>query len=107
MNRLLGFLLLISTACVPVAYEEYDTVGYGYPPAAYIATATPVYYGGYPHYWYNDRWYCRGESGWRTYRAEPEYLRSRRSVVVAAPRANYARGSFSGHAMHVSGGHHR
>jgi hypothetical protein len=95
-------------ACVPVGYE-YDEVGaYGYPPAGYIATATPVYYGGYPHYWYGGRWYMRGEGGWRTYRTEPEFLRTRRAggVVVAAPRANYGRGAYYGHATY-GGGRHR
>jgi hypothetical protein len=105
MKKALGLLLLIC-ACAPVGYVEYDEAGYGYPPAAYIATATPVYYGGYPHYWYNNRWYCRGETGWRTYRAEPEYLRSRRSVVVSAPRPNYSRGSYYGHSSFGGGRHH-
>lgn len=100
------FVAWLVSACAPVGYTEYDEVYAGYPPAAYIATATPVYWGGYPHYYYEGRWYCRGETGWRTYRTEPEYLRARRGVVVTAPRPNYGRGVYYGHA-HYGGGRHR
>jgi hypothetical protein len=79
---------------------EYET--YGYPPEAYIATATPVYYGGYASYWYGGRWYRRDGGRWRSYREEPVYLRDYR-VHAAAPviRQPYGRGQYYGH-VHVS-----
>jgi hypothetical protein len=55
------------------------SVGY-YPPAAYIATATPEYYEGRPVYYYNNNWYYRDRyNHWGYYRSEPGYLRERRS----------------------------
>jgi hypothetical protein len=111
MKRAL-IILFLAAACVPVATVDYaydEAYVGGYPPAGYIATATPVYWGGYPHYFYEGRWYCRGEAGWRTYRVEPEYLRARRSTYVAAPRPYYGRAAvrvsapaphYGGHAYH-------
>jgi hypothetical protein len=48
------------------------------PPAAYIATATPVYYEGRPSYWYGNQWHYRDGRSWRTYREEPAHLREYR-----------------------------
>jgi hypothetical protein len=91
MKRALAFLLFAS--CVPAVgvYEE-D----GYPPAEFIATATPVYYEGYPSYYYGGRWYRREGVGWHLYREEPAYLRDYRAVHAAAPiRTYYGRGRVS------------
>ena len=83
---------------------EYDE---GYPPEGYIATATPVYYEGFPSYWYGGRWYRREGAGWRAYHDEPAYLHNYRSR--AAPvRQSYGRGQYYGHARGGGGGgHHR
>jgi hypothetical protein len=48
------------------------------PPAAYIATSQPEYFGGRPVYWYNNNWYFRDHGRWSYYRQEPAYLRARR-----------------------------
>ena len=69
----------------------------GYPPPAYVATATPVYYEGYPTYWYGGRWYRRQGAGWHHYREEPPHLREYR-VRGMPPQHFYGRG-------HVGGGH--
>ena len=50
-----------------------------YPPAAFIATATPAYYEGRPVYWWGNRWYYRDGAVWRAYREEPPYLRDYRA----------------------------
>src|SRR5678810_1215182 len=44
------------------------------PPAAYIATSQPEYFGGRPVYWYNNAWYYRDHNRWYYYRHEPVYL---------------------------------
>jgi hypothetical protein len=65
-----------------------------YPPAAYVATASPVYYEGHPAYWYGNRWYYRNGGGWGYYRSEPRYLneyRGRAGVRVGGPRRMYER----------------
>lgn len=49
------------------------------PPAAYIATSQPEYFGGRPVYWYNNSWYFRDHGRWSYYRQEPVYLRNRRA----------------------------
>ena len=63
------------------------------PPPAYVATARPVFHGGYHSYWYNGRWVYRHGGRWHAWRTEPDYLRSYR--VRAAPvRHVYARGYY-------------
>jgi hypothetical protein len=49
------------------------------PPAAYIATSQPEYFGGRPVYWYNNNWYFRDHGRWSYYRQEPVYLSNRRA----------------------------
>ncbi len=63
----------------------------GYPPPAFIATATPVYYEGHATYWYGGQWYARDGARWSAYRAEPVYLRDYRARGVP-PRQLYGRG---------------
>jgi hypothetical protein len=93
----LGLLLLSSCfGTVGVVGDVYDE---GYPPAGYIATATPVYYQGYATYWYGGRWYWRDGGAWRAYRSEPGYLREHRASGLP-PRQSYGRG-------HVVVGRHR
>jgi hypothetical protein len=48
------------------------------PPAAFVATAVPVYHEGRPAYWYNGRWIYRHGRVWHAYRTEPAYLRTHR-----------------------------
>jgi hypothetical protein len=48
------------------------------PPHAYVASYEPVYYNGYAHYWYGNRWYYRDHATWRWYDREPLYLYERR-----------------------------
>ena len=70
------------------------------PPAAYIATAAPEYYEGRPVYWYNNYWYYRDHGRWSYYRAEPGWLRERRSHWVdrhyGYERAGYVRPGYRG-----------
>jgi hypothetical protein len=71
---------------------ELDAEPAYYPPPAYIATASPVYYQGRPAYYYNSRWYFRGNGGgWGYYRSEPSYLYQQRTVY-GAPAHAYVRG---------------
>jgi hypothetical protein len=49
-----------------------------FPHAAFIATATPVYFEGHAAYWYGNRWCYRDGRAWRAYREEPRYLREYR-----------------------------
>jgi hypothetical protein len=60
-----------------------------YPPPAFIASTSPVYYQGRPSYYYNNRWYYRSGGGWGYYRNEPTYLYQRR--VVYGPPAHQVR----------------
>ena len=53
-----------------------------YPPAAFRATARPVYYEGHAAYWYGGRWHYRDGEHWRVYQEEPRYLREYRVVRV-------------------------
>ncbi len=102
------------TGCEVGVGADYPAGYYGddYPPDAYIATTSPVYYDGYPSYWYHGRWFYRNGGGWAHYDHEPRGLYDRR---VAAPpvRRNYEpafRGRVSGGAHfggHVGGGHGR
>ena len=56
------------------------------PPAAYIATSQPEYFGGRPVYWYNNNWYYRDHGRWSYYRREPGYLHERRAHWAPARR---------------------
>ena len=74
MNRAFAVLLfvVVLSSCVPVPVAgEYD---YGYPPDSYIATATPIYYEGYPSYYWGGHWYRREGARWHYYHSEPAYL---------------------------------
>jgi hypothetical protein len=48
------------------------------PPSAYIASYEPIYYNGFAHYFYRDRWYYRDHGAWRGYEHEPDFLRDHR-----------------------------
>jgi hypothetical protein len=99
MLRTIAAVVLFSSCFGTVGvYSDYDD---GYPPAGYIATATPVYYQGYPSYYYGGRWYWREGSAWRIYRDEPVYLRDYRTrVTVPIPRQSYGRGHYYGPTFH-------
>ncbi len=99
--------LLIFSSC----YARVVSTGYGYsdsyPPDAYIATATPYYYEGYPTYWYGGQWYRREPRGWHVYRTEPLYLQQLR-VRGPAPvyRQSYGRGQYYGNVRNSRGNYH-
>jgi hypothetical protein len=82
-----GLLVLGATALgCGVGVEADYPAGYyaDYPPDDYIATTEPVYYDGYPAYWYGGFWYYRGPGGrWNHYDREPSALYDRR--MRAAP----------------------
>ena len=59
------------------------------PPAAYIATTQPEYFGDRPVYWYNNNWYFRDHGRWHYYRREPAYLRDRRAHWAPARRDDH------------------
>lgn len=59
------------------------------PPAAYIATSQPEYFGGRAVYWYNNSWYYRDHGRWSYYRREPVYLRDRRAHWTAERRVDH------------------
>jgi hypothetical protein len=60
-----------------------------FPPAAYIATAAPVYFEGRPAYWWGGRWYYREGRDWRYYHEEPVFLRERREHERWEPARHY------------------
>lgn len=87
MNRIKAILFRAVVLAIPVgmagslgepstARADYVVV---YPPADYIATATPEYYEGRAVYYYHSQWFYRDGRHWRYYRAEPGYLRERRA----------------------------
>ena len=67
-----------------------------FPPAAFIATSSPVYFEGRASYWYQGRWYYRDGRAWRYYQEEPTHLRERR-IHHSPPREYYGRGHKGGH----------
>lgn len=95
-NAIAGLLLLC--ACWGGVGVDYTYADNGYPPDTYIATSTPIYYQGYPTYYWGGHWYWRDAGRWRYYRSEPTYLYNYRSrTVVAPPRAYYGRGQYYAH----------
>jgi hypothetical protein len=79
MNRTLSKLLFAAvlplaavTSYVPEAHAQAIVVGY--PPATYVASYSPVYYNGYAHYYYGNRWWYRDHVGWHNWATEPGYL---------------------------------
>ncbi len=62
------------------AYATYD-----YPPAAYVSTTTPYYYGGRATYFYNNRWYYQDGGRWAYYNREPYELGQYRARYYARP----------------------
>jgi hypothetical protein len=84
MNRTTKLLSLVVPICAAGALFSADADAQyrpapPAPPYPYVASYEPVYYNGYAHYWYRDRWYYRDRAGaWRWYEHEPEYLRGHR-----------------------------
>jgi len=60
------------------------------PPAHFVATARPVWHGGYHSYWYNNRWVYRHGGRWYAWRTEPVFLRNHR-MRMAPVRHVYTR----------------
>jgi hypothetical protein len=65
------------------------------PPSAFVATARPVYHGGYHSYWYNGRWVYRHGGRWYAWRSEPAYLHTYRTRAVPV-RHVYTRAYYHG-----------
>ena len=76
MNRTIKLLSVVVPFCAIGALFTTDAKAQYYvPPPAYIASYEPVYYNGYAHYYYGNRWYYRDHvGGWRSYDREPAYL---------------------------------
>ncbi|HEY5147426.1 MAG TPA: hypothetical protein VII82_11700 [Polyangiaceae bacterium] len=74
----------------------------GFPPAEFIATTAPVYYGGHAAYWYGNRWYYRDErGGWQHYDREPPELAEHRGH--GPPAKHFYGSSGNGHGGHAAG----
>ena len=74
MKTLLKLMFVGAMSLAPMAAQAQVEIVVG-PPAAWVATAAPVYYEGRPRYWYGNRWYYREGAAWRYYNEEPVYLR--------------------------------
>jgi hypothetical protein len=86
----------IASCLLVAAPAQAQDVVEEYPPAEFIATATPVYHEGRPAYYYHNRWHYRYNGAWRYYREEPVFLRDWR-VHRAPVRAYYGRAHFGGY----------
>jgi hypothetical protein len=100
MTRLLMLSCVLGvgiSACVPVVPVGPEVGVDVYPPGAFIATASPVYFEGRAAYWYGNRWWYRDGGAWRFYGNEPAYLRSYRARVPAPARQYYGRAHGGGY----------
>jgi hypothetical protein len=67
----LGATLAVDVASEGTAQAQYYAYGRP-PPPEYYARYRPVYYHGYAHYYYNNRWYYRdGYGRWQYYDRAP------------------------------------
>jgi hypothetical protein len=87
LRRLAGVLLLGAAVSISAGCAVYGYDG-DYPPDAYIATTSPVYFEGRPTYYYGGRWYYRDGHRWAHYNREPPGLYQRRLQAPPA-RRNY------------------
>ncbi len=76
MNRTIKLLSVVVPLCAIGALFSADAKAQVVvePPAAYVASYSPVYYNGFAHYYYGNRRYYRDHGAWRSYDHEPEYL---------------------------------
>jgi hypothetical protein len=81
-EKLVFAILPIAAIAIGYSQEEaqaqYAEVQYAPPPPAYVASYEPVYYNGYAHYLYRNRWLYRNHGAWRGYGHEPGFLNGRR-----------------------------
>jgi len=80
-----------------------------FPPAAFVAVNTPVYYEGHATYWYGNQWYYRDGRNWRAYHQEPVYLHEYRGRHVAAQyhyESSHRGGGPERQEHHVQGNQH-
>jgi hypothetical protein len=82
MNRFVRSFLGAAVPLLSVAAYSHDAdaqivVSEG-PPAAYVASYEPVYYNGFAHYLYRDRWYYRDHAAWHAWDHEPGFLHEHR-----------------------------
>jgi len=77
MNRSISSLVACTVVSL-VAVAAYPTEAKAqvvyYPPAEYVASYTPYYWNGHPHYFYRNHWYYRDHGAWRGYDHEPGFL---------------------------------
>jgi hypothetical protein len=81
VNRTLPSLVALAAAFLALSGDSTDAraqVQVVYPTPAYVASYEPVYYNGFAHYWYRDRWFYRDHAAWRWYEHEPDFLHARR-----------------------------
>jgi len=89
-------LLAACLSSVPARAQDF-----GYPPADWLATTTPVYFEGRPAYFWNGHWFYRNGGGWGWYHDEPGYLRDWRGAHREPERRFYeGRGEFHGGGFH-------
>jgi hypothetical protein len=75
-----SILWFVACAAVPLAAIVYSTDARAdaWPPGSYIASYEPIYYNGFPHYFWRDHWYYRDHGAWRGYDHEPGFLHDHR-----------------------------
>lgn len=95
-----GTLALASLGTSGCYDEVYGDPAY-YPSDAIVATEEPVYYDGFPTYFYGGRWFYRDGNRWSYYRSEPSYLRQYRGAHPAVRRGGVRAGARGG----ARGGH--
>ena len=81
MNRTIKRLVfaaalpLAAAFAVCAAPKTAEAQYYAPPPPSYVASYDCVYYNGYCHYYYGNRWYYRDHYGaWQYYDHEPAYF---------------------------------
>jgi hypothetical protein len=117
MNRIVSTLakvtaggaLALATAGLTGCYDDamIGDPAY-YPSDGIVASDDPIYYDGYPTYYYGGYWYYRDVGGhWNYYRSEPGYLRSYRAAHPGVGRGRgYRGGGFRGARGGRGGGGH-
>jgi hypothetical protein len=81
MNRTIKSLVfatalpLVGAFAICASPKTAEAQYYAPPPPGYVASYEPVYYNGYAHYYYGNRWYYRDHGGaWQYYNHEPAYF---------------------------------
>jgi hypothetical protein len=84
----LGVTLASTAGCGVEVGADYPGGEYdAYPPDAFVATTTPVYFEGHATYWYGGHWNYRDGNHWAHYDREPPALYQRRMQAPPVRRA--------------------